>query len=92
MKRTFNLTTYSEDLDRYRDRDDLVRAVGGFDGLELMHCGPDIRGIVPRERMHLPGAGILPMSKKRLGRTKKRSVQNGAQRDRRPERRTHLRH
>ena len=51
MKRTFNLTTYSEDLDRYRDRDDLVCALGGFDGLELMHCRPDIRGIVPRERI-----------------------------------------
>ena len=51
MKRTFNLTTYSEDLDRYRDRDDLIRALVGFDGVELMHCGPDSRGIVPRERI-----------------------------------------
>ena len=49
MKRTFNLTTYSDDLDRYRDRDDLISALSGFDGVELMHCGPDVRGIVPRE-------------------------------------------
>ena len=32
MKRTFNLTTYSEDLDRYRDRDDLVRALADSTG------------------------------------------------------------
>ena len=50
MKRTFNLTTYREDLDRYRDRDDLLSALDGFDGVELMHCGPDARGIVPREK------------------------------------------
>ena len=51
MKRTFNLTTYSDDLDRYRDRDDLISALSGFDGVELMHCGPDVRGIVPREKI-----------------------------------------
>ena len=51
MKRTFNLTTYSDDLDRYRDRDDLISALSGFDGVELMHCDPDVRGIVPREKI-----------------------------------------
>ncbi len=51
MKRTFNLTTYSDDLDRYRDRDDLLSALRGFDGLELMHCGEDVRGIVPPEKI-----------------------------------------
>ena len=51
MKRTFNLTTFSDDLDRYRDRDDLLSALDGFDGVELMHCGPDARGIVPREKI-----------------------------------------
>ena len=51
MKRTFNITTYSEDLDRYRDRDDLLSALRGFDGLELMHCGDDCRNIVPPERI-----------------------------------------
>ena len=51
MKTTFNLTTYSDDLDRYRDRDDLLQALDGFDGVELMHCGEDVRSIVPRERI-----------------------------------------
>ena len=32
MKRTFNLTTYGDDLDRYGDREDLLRALDGFDG------------------------------------------------------------
>ena len=49
MKLAFNLTTYSEDLDRYRDRDDLISALKSFDGLELMHCGVDVRDIVPRD-------------------------------------------
>ena len=51
MKRTFNLTTYSEDLERYRDRADLLSALSQFDGLELMHCGEDSRGIVPPEKI-----------------------------------------
>ena len=51
MKRTFNLTTYSEDLDRYRDRADLLSALDGFDGLELMHCGEDCRDVVPPEKI-----------------------------------------
>ena len=51
MKRSFNLTTYSDDLDRYRDRADLLSALRGFDGLELMHCGEDVRGIVPPEKI-----------------------------------------
>ena len=51
MKRTFNLTTYSDDLDRYRDRADLLSALRDFDGLELMHCGEDVRGVVPPEKI-----------------------------------------
>ena len=51
MKCTFNLTTYSDDLDRYRDRADLLSALTGFDGLELMHCGEDRRNIVPPEKI-----------------------------------------
>ena len=51
MKRTFNLTTYQDDLNRYRDRADLLSALNGFDGLELMHCGEDRRGIVPPEKI-----------------------------------------
>ncbi len=51
MKRTFHLTTYAEDLDRYRDRADLLSALDGFDGVELMHCGPDLRSVVPPDRI-----------------------------------------
>ena len=51
MKRTFNLTTYSDDLDRYADRADLLHALRGFDGVELMHCGEDARGVVPPDRV-----------------------------------------
>ena len=51
MKRTFNLTTYADDLDRYRDRDDLISALSGFDGVELMHCGHDSRSVVPHDRI-----------------------------------------
>jgi sugar phosphate isomerase/epimerase len=51
MKYTFNLTTYSEDLDRYRDRADLLSALDGFDGIELMHCGEDDRGVIPPEKI-----------------------------------------
>ncbi len=51
MKRVFNLTTYSDDLDRYRDRSDLLSALTAFDGLELMHCGEDLRGVVPIEKV-----------------------------------------
>ena len=38
MKRTFNLTTFSDDLDRYRDRDDLLSALDGFDGVLSQGC------------------------------------------------------
>ena len=51
MKLTFNLTTYREDLDRYRDRNDLLTDLSGFDGLELMHFGEDLRSVVPPERI-----------------------------------------
>ena len=51
MKRAFNLTTYGDDLDRYGDREDLLRALDGFDGLELMHCGEDFRHVVPPEKI-----------------------------------------
>lgn len=51
MKRTFNLTTYTDDMNRYRDRNDLLSALDDFDGVELMHCGEDSRGIVPPEKI-----------------------------------------
>ena len=51
MKRAFNLTTYGDGLDRYGDREDLLRALDGFEGLELLHCGEDVRRVVPKERI-----------------------------------------
>lgn len=47
MKTLFNLTSCREDLARYADRQDLLRDLAGFDGLELMDLGPDPRGILP---------------------------------------------
>ena len=78
MKRTFNLTTYRDDLDRYGDRADLLRDLEGFDGVELMHCGEDDRGVVPPEKIvgvhliYFPDwydfyTGDLAACRKRLG-------------------------
>lgn len=49
MKTLFNLTTCTEDLERYRSRAELLSMLHGFDGIELMDLGPDTRGIVPPE-------------------------------------------
>lgn len=46
MKTLFNLTTDAYDLLRFRDSADMAEALQGFDGLELMVCGPDDRGIL----------------------------------------------
>ncbi len=51
MKTLFNLTTSADDLDRFGSRETLVRFMDGFDGVELMVCGEDARGVVPRERV-----------------------------------------
>ena len=46
MKSLFNLTTDAYDLLRFRDSTDMENALAGFDGLELMVCGPDDRDIL----------------------------------------------
>lgn len=46
MKRTFNLTTCAEDLARFPDQAALERQLAGFDGLELLCCDEDLRGLV----------------------------------------------
>ncbi len=46
MKTLFNLTTDPYDLGRFRDGEDLAEALSGFDGIELMVCGPDERNIL----------------------------------------------
>lgn len=51
MKLTFNLTTGSDDLDRFENRAALIDLMQGFDGVELMQFDDDVRGIIPPERV-----------------------------------------
>ena len=51
MKIQFNLTTSSEDLDRFSCREELLDLMEGFDGVELMQFEDDVRGIIPKERV-----------------------------------------
>lgn len=51
MKTMFNLTTSSEDMDRFHARQDLLDLMEGFDGVELMQFEDDIREIIPKERV-----------------------------------------
>lgn len=51
MKMMFNLTTSSEDLDRFGTRQDLMDLMDGFDGVELMQFEEDNRGILPGEHV-----------------------------------------
>ena len=51
MKRSFNLTTSAEDLDRLAGPEDLLTLLNGFDGLELMVLEEDDRGLIPRGRV-----------------------------------------
>lgn len=53
MKTQFNLTTSTYDLDRFPSREALLSLIEefGFDGVELLACDDDPRGIVPRERV-----------------------------------------
>ena len=43
MKTMFNLTTSSEDLDRFPEQKDLLELMEGFDGVELMQFEEDSR-------------------------------------------------
>ena len=51
MKTMFNLTTDPEDMDRYDTREDLLSVMDGFDGVELLCYAPDLRNIIPKERV-----------------------------------------
>ena len=53
MKTLFNLTTSIYDLDRFPSREALLALMDefGFDGVELLACDDDPRGIVPKERV-----------------------------------------
>ncbi len=51
MKYTFNMTTSSDDVERYTDSADFCRQLQGFDGVELMYFGEDERHIIPENRI-----------------------------------------
>ena len=51
MKRQFNLTTSSCDLERYPDQDALIAMMDGFDGVELQCFEEDVRHVVPKDRV-----------------------------------------
>lgn len=51
MKMMFNITTSSDDMDRFSCQKDLAKLLDGFDGVELMYYGEDTRQIIPRERV-----------------------------------------
>lgn len=46
LKTQFNITTSACDLDRFASQKEFLDLLKGFDGVELMYCGEDVRGIV----------------------------------------------
>ena len=51
MKTQINMTTSWCDLDRYSSREHFLSVLDGFDGVELMLCGEDNRGIIPADKV-----------------------------------------
>lgn len=51
MKTSINLTTSSDDMNRFNTTDDLLKLMSGVDGIELMCFENDTRGIIPKERV-----------------------------------------
>lgn len=49
MRTQFNITTSLCDLDRFASREEFLSLRDGFDGVELMVCGEDARGIIQPE-------------------------------------------
>ena len=60
MKTMFNLTTSSDDMDRFLSREDLLKLMQGFDGVELMQFEEDSRGLIPKERVIGLHMGYFP--------------------------------
>ena len=52
MKKLFNISTYDDDLGRFRDRDDFIAFSRDFDGVELMCGGDDPLGIIPGDKIY----------------------------------------
>ena len=51
MKKLFNISTYSDDLARFEDREDFLSFSEDFDGVELLCGGDDPLGIIPEEKI-----------------------------------------
>jgi len=51
MKRTFNFTTDTEDIGRFKDSLELTVFMDGFDGVELLCFEPDHIGLIPKDRV-----------------------------------------
>jgi len=51
MKVQFNITTSECDLERYASRQEFLAMLDGFDGVELIVCGEDSRGIIPANKV-----------------------------------------
>lgn len=51
MKTLFNITTSSDDMDRFHTQEAFLNLMDGFDGVELMYYGKDEHNIIPRERV-----------------------------------------
>lgn len=51
MKKMFNLTTSSADMERFETQNDLLKLMDGFDGVELMYYEEDTKNIIPKERV-----------------------------------------
>ena len=60
MKTMFNLTTSSDDMERFSSREDLLDLMRGFDGVELMQFEEDSREIIPKERVIGLHMGYFP--------------------------------
>lgn len=60
MKVQFNMTTSSEDLDRFTDQADLLQFMDGFDGVELMYYGEDEKHLIPKEKVVGVHLGYFP--------------------------------
>lgn len=51
MKKMFNLSTSSDDMERFANQVELLDLLRGFDGVELLYCEEDQAGLIPPERV-----------------------------------------
>ena len=60
MKTSINLTTSSDDMERFSSTDDLLNLMAGIDSIELMCFEEDTRSIIPKERVQGLHMGYFP--------------------------------